>query len=325
MGPNAAEGGRPELVAAALRTVAEAEASAGEKAEMLMEVAAGLQRKPQAPGDIQAAIDLYRHGLDLCPSADPLLRARLSARLATALMALPGSDAAPLHAARAALEAALPVLARDGTTAETAEAEMNLGLALQSLAGLGQAGMQAAIGAYQRALRVFDRNQFPQEYAILQNNLATAFLALPFADERARLSEALAVQAFEEALEVVTLIDHPREYAMLNNNLGNALQSVSSSHVMENRLRALQAYDEALKVRNARNAPGEYANTVANKANCLLGLPDDPERPEAGNPANIRAALGLYREAEAIFRAGGELAKARAVAAAIAEVESADT
>ncbi|WP_227651756.1 hypothetical protein, partial [Klebsiella pneumoniae] len=78
---------------------------------------------------------------------------------------------------------------------------------------------------------------------------ATAFLSMPMTDERGKMREALAVQAFEEGLKVVNLIDYPTEYAMLQNNLGNALQYVSSSHTLENNLRALDAYDEALKVR----------------------------------------------------------------------------
>ncbi|MEX7342288.1 hypothetical protein AB2C95_32270, partial [Pseudomonas aeruginosa] len=73
------------------------------------------------------------------------------------------------------------------------------------------------------------------------------------------MREALAVQAFEEGLKVVNLIDYPTEYAMLQNNLGNALQYVSSSHTLENNLRALDAYDEALKVRTRETTPLEYA------------------------------------------------------------------
>jgi hypothetical protein len=58
-------------------------------------------------------------------------------------------------------------------------------------------------------LRTFDRNKHPEEFAILQSNLATAFLSMPFTDERGKMREALAVQAFEEGLKVVNLIDHP--------------------------------------------------------------------------------------------------------------------
>ena len=86
---------------------------------------------------------------------------------------------------------------------------MNLGVVLQSLAGAGRARITDAISAYQRALRTFDRTRHPEEFAILQNNLATAFLSIPFTDERGKMREALAVQAFEEGLKVVTLIDHP--------------------------------------------------------------------------------------------------------------------
>ena len=165
------------------------------------------------------------------------------------MQAIPASGTALLERARAAFEQAIPTLNDFGRPEELAEAEMNLGLVIQNLAGAGRARITDAISAYQRALRTFDRARFPAEFAILQNNLATAFLSMPFTDERAKMREALAVQAFEEGLKVVNLIDHPTEYAMLQNNLGNALQYASSSHTLENNLRALDAYDEALKVR----------------------------------------------------------------------------
>ena len=79
---------------------------------------------------------------------------------------------------------------------------------------------------------------------------------------------------------------------MLQNNLGNALQYVSSSHAIENNVRALDAYDEALKVRTRGTTPLEYANTIANKANCLLNLADDPEQPATGQSAQLRRRRG---------------------------------
>jgi tetratricopeptide (TPR) repeat protein len=198
---------------------------------------------------------------------------------------------------------------------------MNLGVVVQSLAGAGRARITDAISAYQRSLRTFDRNKHPEEFAILQNNLATAFLSMPFSDERGRMREALAVQAFEEGLKVVSLVDHPSEYAMLQNNLGNALQYASSSHVVENNLRALDAYDEALKVRTRETTPLEYANTIANKANCLWNLPDDPANPEAGNRANLTQARAYYAEAREIFTAYGDMEKARIVSEAASQIE----
>ncbi len=130
------------------------------------------------------------------------------------------------------------------------------------------------------------------------------------------MREALAVQALEEGLKVVNLIDHPAEYAMLQNNLGNALQYASSSHMVENNLRALQAYDEALKARTRETAPLEFANTIANKANCLWNLPDEPAHPGRGNRANMAQARACYAEAREIFVAHGEADKARIVAEA---------
>ncbi|GMG81482.1 hypothetical protein LNKW23_06950 [Paralimibaculum aggregatum] len=312
-----------DQVRAALRVVGESDAPAAEKAEMLMEIAMGMQQKPQAPEDLHAAIELYRLGVEQAPSGQALLQARIRARMATAMMAAPAADTGLLEAARGELETALATLGAEGLDTEIAEAEMNLGLVLQTLAGAGRARIQDAISAYQRALRVFDKAGHPAEFAILQNNLATAFLSIPFTDETGRMREALAVQAFEEGLRVVNLVDHPREYAMLQNNLGNALQYASSSHRIENGFRALEAYDAALKVRTARDAPGEYANTIANRANCLANLPDDPAAPEAGNARNIAAALALYAEAREIFERTGEHGKAEAVGGAMAELQSA--
>ena len=309
-----------DQVRAALRAVDEAEASAAEKGEMLMEIAMGLQQKPQALEDLVAAAHLYEKALEVTPASLSLLSARIRARMGTALMAIPSNDGGTLQQARESFETALATLVAEGLDEEIAEAEMNLGLALQSLAGLNRARIQDAIAAYQRALRTFDRERHPKEFAILQNNLATAFLSIPFTDEKAKMREALAVQAFEEGLSVVTLIDHPAEYAMLQNNLGNALQYVSSSHRVENSLRALDAYDEALKVRNERDMPAEYANTVANKANCLANLPDDLDHPEIGNPENLADALRLYQEAQQLFQRLGEADKAAAVQSAIDEI-----
>ena len=135
------------------------------------------------------------------------------------------------------------------------------------------------------------------------------------------MREALAVQAFEDGLKVVNLIDHPAEYAMLQNNLGNALQYASSSHVVENNLRAIEAYDEALRVRSRESMPVEFANTIANKANCLWNLPDDVEIPDAGNRENMAAARRLYGTAREIFNEAGEYDKARIVAEAIDQIE----
>jgi tetratricopeptide (TPR) repeat protein len=214
------------------------------------------------------------------------------------------------------------VLSELGNPEEVAEAEMNLGLCIQNLASVGQARITDAISAYQRALRTFTRTSHPKEFVILQNNLATAFLSMPMTDERGKMREALAVQAFEEGLKVVTLIDDPVEYAMLQNNLGNALQYASSSHSLENNLRAIEAYDEALKVRTRETSPLEYANTISNKANCLSNLPDDPEQPEKGNGINLAMALLYYKEARELFGAYGDMDRARIAGEALGQIEA---
>ncbi|MCL2429036.1 MAG: hypothetical protein FWD12_07365 [Alphaproteobacteria bacterium] len=307
-------------VRAALAAADSEDATASERAEMLMEIAMGFQQRPKSPDQLHAAVALYDKALSICPADDGLLRARITARKGTALQAIP-QDLSFLELALVAYEEAKPVLAGAGLPAEIAEVEMNIGVILHNLAGAGRARITDAISAYQRALRTFDSAHYPQEYAILQSNLATAFLSIPFTDERAKMREALAVQAFEEGLKVVSLIDHPAEYAMLQNNLGNALQYASSSHVVENNLRALVAYDEALKVRRCETAPLEFANTMANKANCLRNLPDEPEHPDRGNRTNLAQARACYAEARAIFMAHGEADKARIVAEAADDIE----
>ena len=313
--------GLDEQVRAAL-TAADAEtASPEERAEMLMEIAVGLQIKPKSADELLAAVELYDRAIEICPATHALLAARIHARKATALQAVPGSGTDSLEKARDALNTAMPVIRAHGEPEELAEAEMNLGLILQNLASVNKARITDAIAAYQRALRTFDRARFPAEFAILQNNLATAFLSIPFSDERSKMREALAVQAFEEGLKVVNLIDNPAEYAMLQNNLGNALQYASSSHVVENNLRALEAYDESLKVRSRETMPLEYANTISNKANCLWNLPDDVSDPNSGNHKNLRLARVLYGEAREIFSASGEIEKARIVAEAVDQIE----
>jgi tetratricopeptide (TPR) repeat protein len=308
-------------VRAALALADDEAASPAERAEMLMEIAIGLQQRPKSKDQLQAAVELYDKALLLCPESQDLLRARITARKGTALQAIPDPGTDYLEEARGAYEAAIPALTRLGTAEEVAEAEMNLGVVVQALAGMGRARITDAISTYQRALRTFNGARHPEEYAILQNNLATAFLSMPFSDERAKIREALAVQAFEEGLKVVNLVDHPSEYAMLQNNLGNALQYASSSHAIENNLRALDAYDEALKVRTRATTPLEYANTIANKANCLWNLPDDPARPESGNRANLTQARAYYAEAREIFMSHGEAEKARIVAEAVTQID----
>jgi len=311
-----------EEVRAAIKAIENEDASEAEKAEMLMEIAIGMQAKPKSPLQLLSAIDLYDKALSICPPEQFLLHARIQARKGTCLQAIPGEGSEYLECSRDCYEAARAVFKDHGTPEETAEVEMNLGLVIQTLAGLNKALITDAISAYQRSLRTFNRNKHPKEFAILQNNLATAFLSIPFTDQRTKMREALAVQSFEEGLNVVNLIDHPTEYAMLQNNLGNALQYSSSSHAVENNLRALEAYDEALKVRSHDASPFEYANTISNKANCLMNLPDDLENPEIGNLGNLSKALELYEEARTVFLANNGDANAEVVTGVINDIKT---
>ncbi|MDI3461561.1 MAG: TPR domain-containing protein [Nitrospira sp.] len=310
-----------EHVKAALAAVDSQTVTDLEKVDMLMEIAMGLQQKPRFVQDLHHAVSLYDRALALCPTHERLLAARIQARKATALNATPLEEPDLIEQARLLLESALGELQREGSKEEVAEAEMNLGLTLQMLAAKGRARISDAIAAYLRALRTFTRETHPTEYAILHNNLATAYLSMPMAEPNAKMREALAVQSFEEALKVVTLIEQPVEYAMLQNNLGNALQYASSSHGVENNLRALAAYDEALKVRNAKDTPLEYANTISNKANALRNLPDDPLQSERGNCGNLRRARQYFEEAKEIFQRFGDTTKVQRTVEVLRDLE----
>ncbi len=66
-------------VRAALAAAESADATAGEKVEMLMEIAMGLQQKPKSSQDLFHAVSLYEKAITLCPSDEPLLQARVQA------------------------------------------------------------------------------------------------------------------------------------------------------------------------------------------------------------------------------------------------------
>lgn len=309
----------------ALKAAEDADASPEERAEMLMEIAMGLQSQPRSVQQLHDAVDLYERALAMAPTQAVLLKARITARMGTALQALPHSgddndDAQVLERALQCFQRAIDTLQQQGLAEEVAEAELNQGLVHQSLCGLGRGRITDAINAYLRALRTFTREAWPQEYSVLHNNLAIAYLSMPATDERARMREALAVQSFEEVLKVINLIDHPSEYAMINNNLGNALQYASSSHVLENNLRALAAYDEALRVRNPRDTPLEYANTIANKANVLRALVA-----EDGGADPLTEALVLVNEAQALFLQHGDSRKAALMQEVAREIRTEST
>lgn len=314
-------------VEAALNAAEDPHASPQERAEMLMEIAMGLQAVPKSAQQLVDAVGLYERALDVAPTEAVLLKARILARMGTALQAIPqdddaGGGARNLERALQCFRNALETLQVLGLPEEVAEAELNQGLVQQALSAIGRGRITDAISAYQRSLRTFTRQAWPQEYSVLHNNLAIAYLSMPATDERGRMREALAVQSFEEVLKVINLIDHPSEYAMINNNLGNALQVASSSHGLENKVRALAAYDEALRVRNPRDTPLEYANTIANKANVLRGLEPDLAQPAARRADPLSDALALICEAQELFERFGDAHKARLMADSAAEIKA---
>jgi tetratricopeptide (TPR) repeat protein len=307
-------------VKAALTAMDSESATTAEKIEMLIEMAQGFQKKPKTAQDLHNAIDLFNRAYQMCGEEYILLKARAKVGIAGTLQMIPDGGSQLLQQARADYEEALPLLQQFATAEEIAETQMNLGLVLQSLVPDNLARITESIHAYHEALRVFTCENYPQEYAILYNNIAIAYLSMPMSSQGESFRQGLAVQSFETALKHINLIEHPREYAMLQNNLGNALQYLVSSHPVDNNLRAVFAYDEALKVRNFQDTPLEYANTISNKANLLFNLPDDPEKPELGNPKNLLQAEEYYQEAWRIFTEHKQLEQAEIVAKALQDL-----
>lgn len=174
-------------VKAALAAAEDENAHPAERSEMLTEIAMGLQQRPRTPDQLHAAVRLYDKALAICPANERLLHARVTARKGTALQAIPEQCTPFLEQARDAYQASIPTLIDFGKPEELAEAEMNPGVVPQNLAGVHRARITDAISAHQRALRTFDRARYPHEFAILQNNLATAFLSIPFTDERGKM------------------------------------------------------------------------------------------------------------------------------------------
>ena len=265
-------------------------------------------------------MSLYYRAYELCGEDYPLLKARSQAGMAGALRTIPDVGADLLLQAKIGYEEALPIFQKLASKEEVAEIHLNLGLVLQSLTQFNLARISDSIEAYQEALRVFTWQNYPQEYAILSNNIAIAYLSMPLASKKEYLCQGLAIQSLKVALKHITLSNHPQEYAMLQNNLGNAFQYLASSNTLQNNLQAIAAYDEALKVRDPKHTPLEYANTISNKANALLNLPDDLEKPGLENPKNKRQALNYYQIAWEIFTKNKQLEQAQIIATTMQEV-----
>lgn len=191
-----------EQVRAALVTAADVGLPATTRAETLMEIAVVLQRHRPQTTHLDAALALYDHALALCPSAERLLCARITAHRAGALQGMPSADPAYLDAAHDGYQQAIPVLAELGLPEEVAEAEMNRGLVLQALAELSRARFTDAIAAYRRALLAFDRVRFPRELATIHNNLATCLRNLPDDPDGGARNLNQARACYQEAREI---------------------------------------------------------------------------------------------------------------------------
>lgn len=309
-------------VKAAMAAIASESVKTEEKIQMLIEMAQGFQKKPKNAKDLRNAVSLYYRAYEMSGEDYPLLKARSQVGMAGALQAIPDVDSDLLLQAKVGYEEALPILQQLASQEEVAEAKMSLGLVLQSLVPFNLARITDSIQAYQGALQVFTWERSPQEYAILHNNIAIAYLSMPMTGEQQYLYQELGIKTFEEALQHINLMDHPREYAMLQNNLGNALQCLPLTDSVDHLVRAIAAYDEALKVRNLQDTPLEYANTISNKANALFNLPDDVEKPEMGNPQNLRQTRTYYQQAWTIFTKYKQVEQAKIVAQALQEIDN---
>ena len=104
-----------EEVRAALAVAEDETANPAERAEMLMEIALGLQQRPKDQDQLLSAVALYDKALTICPPEQALLRARIAARKGTALQAIPTEGIETLEAARAAYDEAIPVLTAQGS------------------------------------------------------------------------------------------------------------------------------------------------------------------------------------------------------------------
>ena len=124
-----------------------------DRAEMLMNMATGLHRQPSSMEHLASAVELYDRALGLCPRSARLLWARITARRATVLQALPGDVVMYLEAARESYQQALPIFAELGSPEEIAEVEMTHGLVLQALAGVQRARISDAIAELAAANR----------------------------------------------------------------------------------------------------------------------------------------------------------------------------
>ncbi|MBD2359034.1 hypothetical protein H6G41_31355 [Tolypothrix sp. FACHB-123] len=311
---------RDSVVTAAIAAIASESATTEEKIQMLIEVALGLQKRPQTTKELRSAVSLYYRGYQMCGEDYPLLKAKAQVGMARTLQRIPDVGPQLLLQAKVGYEEALPILQQLASPIEVAEAQMNLGLVLQSLVPFNLARIVDCIKAYQQALQVFTWQDYPQEYAILYNNIAIAYLSAPLASEREYIRQGLAVQSLQVALKHIQLIDHPQEYAMLQNNLGNAWQCFVSAYPLENNLKAIAAYDEALKVRNPQDTPLEYANTISNKANALCKLPDNIQQPQAGNLHNLLQSRAYYQEAWEIFSQHQQLKQAQLVSQSLNKI-----
>ncbi len=299
----------------ALRIAAEDKLSPSATAKMLADLAHDIQGQDNGPENLQYSADLLRRATTL-PDLSAHDRAQLHVSLATTLLQFPSSDSPALHEAQFLLADAIGKLS---DPEEQASAQMQQALVIQSLAAIGHADSRQAIQCYQQALAVFTAQSYPVEYALIHNNMATIWLSLSLSPEKRHWYESVAIDSFETALRHLSEQEHPNEYAMLQNNLGNTLQNRDSGDRLKNKHRALQAYNEALKYRQTSSLL--RANTLANRAQCLIDLPDADDMPQRGNARNLRCARDSASEALAIFQQHHERERAQVVSALLAEID----
>ncbi len=298
----------------ALRIADDDNLSPSATAKMLANLANDIHSREPTQKNLQYSADLLRRATTLAGLSDYDL-AQLHVGLAAVLLQFPNSDTTALHEAQLLLADAIGKLS---DTEEQASAQMQRALVIQNLAAIGHADSREAIQCYQQALAVFTAQEYPVEFALIHNNMATIWLSLNLSPEKRAWYESVAIESFETALRHLREQDHPLEYAMFQNNLGNALQHLDSGDRLGNKARALQAYDRALMYRQTPTLM--RANTLANRAQCLMDLPDCYDTPQLGNHQNLRMARDNATEALAIFQQHQEDERAAVVTELLAEI-----
>ena len=270
---------------------------ASEHGQVLFILGNGLTRLGEQghnKGDIDAAVDMYRHALAEFQE-NPAALARTQHNLCVALRMLGEltRETETVEQAVQACQAALPAYTTTETRRDWAMTQNNLGNAWLRLGELraGTEDLANAETAYRAALTVYTQAETPLSWAITQNNLG---LALQRQGERERETTKLpaAVDAYRAALTTLETQDAPLYRAMANTNLCNALTMLAAqntgSEELQAAVHACQQAGDIYKQMGRR----EYAAARNNLGNALTML-GERER----GTATLQQAVDAYRDA----------------------------